>query len=214
MTNPTPTDWRALCAELFEIVEDEYSGSSCLTELRNRTATALAQPEPAQDLSKLSDGYHTFAELYEHRHALCLALMRAMPRHCWFSLRHANGERPFGGSDWFIIGIEPPGGNSVTYHLPAELYPVAQATGATEMAKGRPWDGHSAADVALRLKEWAALDQPEPKMVYRYSPVTIAECGGPCEQGPEYCDCGEIKGELEPQPEPQGPTNEELRAGA
>jgi hypothetical protein len=51
----------------------------------------------------------------------------------------------------------------------------------------------------------AALAQPEPqgpKSIYRYSPVTIAECGGPCEQGPEYCDCGEIKGE----PEPQGPT--------
>jgi hypothetical protein len=201
-------------------------------------------------------------------------------------LRHADGERCFGGNDWFIIGIEPPGGNSVTYHLPAELYPVAQATGATELAKGRPWDGHTASDVVLRLKEWAAmaepqgptvigpewqtcvklpitvhvreqrpdethsstregitplrpddlimrgvqgeeypigrelfnqtyrmgaaLAQPEPKMVYRYSPVTTAECGGPCEQGPEYCDCGEIKGELEPQPELQGPTDEEL----
>jgi hypothetical protein len=45
MTDPTP-NWRALCVELFAIVEDEYSGSSCLTELRSRTATALAQPEP------------------------------------------------------------------------------------------------------------------------------------------------------------------------
>jgi hypothetical protein len=41
-----PTDWRALCAELFAIVEAEYSGTSCLAELRIRTATALAQPEP------------------------------------------------------------------------------------------------------------------------------------------------------------------------
>jgi hypothetical protein len=122
-----------------------------------------AQPEPTQDLSQLSDGYHTFAELYEHRHALCLGLMRAMPRHCWYSWRHADGERCFGGNDWFIIGIEPPGGNSVTYHLPAELYPAARATGAVELEKGRPWDGHSAADVALRLKEWAALAQPEPQ---------------------------------------------------
>ncbi len=58
---------------------------------------------------------------------------------------------------------------------------------------------------ALITRARAALAQPEPqgpKSIYRYSPVTIAECGGPCEQGPEYCDCGEIKGE----PEPQGPT--------
>jgi hypothetical protein len=40
------TDFRALCAELFEIVEDEYSGTFCLMELRSRARTALAQPEP------------------------------------------------------------------------------------------------------------------------------------------------------------------------
>lgn len=39
----------------------------------------------------------------------------------------------------------------------------------------------------------ACLKKPR----YRYSPVTIAECGGPCEQGPEHCDCGEIKPESE-----------------
>jgi hypothetical protein len=122
---------------------------------------ALAQPEP--DVSQLSDGYHTFAELYEHRHALCLALMRAMPQHCWFSLRHADGERCFGGTDWFIFGVELPGAGSVTYHLPVGLYPIAQATGAAELEKGRPWDGHTAADVVSRLREWAALAQPEPQ---------------------------------------------------
>jgi hypothetical protein len=31
----------------------------------------------------------------------------------------------------------------------------------------------------------------EPKIIY--NPATIAECGGPCEQGPEYCDCGELR---------------------
>jgi hypothetical protein len=40
------TDFRALCSELFEIVEDEYSGTSCLMELRSRAQAALAQPEP------------------------------------------------------------------------------------------------------------------------------------------------------------------------
>ena len=68
---------------------------------------------------------------------------------------------------------------------------------------------------ALATEARALLAQPEPqgpKLIYRYCPVTIAECGGPCEQGPEYCDCGEIKGEPAPQPEPQGPTDEELMA--
>ena len=45
MTDFTPTNWRALCAELFAIVEREHSGTSCLAELRIRTATALAQSD-------------------------------------------------------------------------------------------------------------------------------------------------------------------------
>jgi hypothetical protein len=115
-----------------------------------------AQPRQEVDPSQLSDGYHTFAELYEHRHALFLALMRAMPQHCWFSLRHADGEKCFGGDDWFIAGAELPGGSSVTYHLPADLYPLAKATGASRLDLGRPWDGHTASDVVSRLMEWAA----------------------------------------------------------
>lgn len=40
----------------------------------------------------------------------------------------------------------------------------------------------------------AALAQPEPgsKRRYIYNPAQIAECGGPCQQGPDHCDCGEL----------------------
>jgi hypothetical protein len=128
-----------------------------------RAEAALAQPGP--DTSQLSDGYHTFADLYEHRHALCLALMRAMPQQWWFSRRHDDGGPCFGGDDWFIVGADLPGLDdpSVTYHLPMRLWEVAQATGAKELPKGRPWDGHSAQDVVDRFMLWAALkDQPCP----------------------------------------------------
>lgn len=45
----------------------------------------------------------------------------------------------------------------------------------------------------------------EPNCRYIYSPVQTAECGGPCEQGPEHCDCGELC-----VTEPERPTDEEL----
>jgi hypothetical protein len=51
----------------------------------------------------------------------------------------------------------------------------------------------------------AALAEPEPQQRCIYSPVQIAECGGPCQQGPEHCDCGELW-----VTEPAGPTDEEL----
>ena len=140
-----------------------FSTDSVLLEVADRVAAleAATSPPPAADHSRvtpemvatdeeLSDGYHTFAELYEHRHALFLAFMRAMPQHCWFSLRHADGEKCFGGDDWFIAGAELPGGSSVTYHLPADLYPLAKATGASRLDLGRPWDGHTASDVVSR----------------------------------------------------------------
>jgi len=116
-------------------------------------------PAPQADVSQLSDGYHTFAELYEHRHSLMLALMRAQPHICWFSRRHADGELPFGSGDWFIVGAELPGA-PITYHLPVTLYSLAQKTGATELPTGRPWDGHTAADVVQRLRSWAIEPAP------------------------------------------------------
>jgi hypothetical protein len=47
MTNPTPTDWRALCAELVEKA-NEYDplGQYRRDEVLDRARAALAQPEP------------------------------------------------------------------------------------------------------------------------------------------------------------------------
>ena len=55
MTDPTPTDWRALCAELVDSLEEWLSCNSIGgislddgtdAELINRARAALAQPEP------------------------------------------------------------------------------------------------------------------------------------------------------------------------
>lgn len=120
----------------------------------SREALAEAREE-SQDRSQLSDGYHTFAELYEHRHALMLALMRSEPDLCWFSQYHADGGLPFGSPDWFIAGAELTTG-SITYHLPARLWETAKSTGADELPVGMAWDGHTPGDVVERLKSWAA----------------------------------------------------------
>jgi hypothetical protein len=45
MTIPTP-DFRALCAELLEVVEGEYEGTGLCYELRHRADAALATPPP------------------------------------------------------------------------------------------------------------------------------------------------------------------------
>ena len=120
---------------------------------------ALATPPP--DPSQLSDGYHTFEELYEHRHALTLSLMKARPDLFWFSRKHNDGELCFGDGTWFILGAELPGVGAITYHLPMRLWEAATHTGATELEIGKPWDGHTATDVVDRLMSWAATPPPE-----------------------------------------------------
>jgi len=45
MTDPTP-DFRALCAELLEVIEGEYEGTGLCYELRDRANDALATPPP------------------------------------------------------------------------------------------------------------------------------------------------------------------------
>lgn len=101
-----------------------------------------------------SDGYHTFAELYEHRHALFLALMRSNPTLSWYSLLHSDGTTPFGDPNWFIAGMCLEDKGNITYHLPIGLWSYAEATGAQELERGKEWDGHTSQDVVDRLMNW------------------------------------------------------------
>jgi hypothetical protein len=156
------TDFRALCAELLALLDRQAMSDPEMDGglLRFRARAALAE-QPENDPSQISDGFHTFAELYEHRHALTLSLMKAKPELFWFSRRHNDGELCFGTGDWFIIGAELPAVGSITYHLPTVLWESAQRSGATMLKIGRPWDGHTTEDVVERLKAWAALaEQP------------------------------------------------------
>lgn len=102
-------------------------------------------------MGNVSDGYHTFNELYEHRHSLFLTLMSCLPSQSWFSRKHNDGEAYEG---WFIAGINLPTG-TVTYHLPEGLYEAARGTKAMELPLAPEWDGHSAQDVVYRLMKFA-----------------------------------------------------------
>lgn len=99
-------------------------------------------------VGQVSDGYHTFDELYEHRCALFLGLMKCNFGVSWISLLHDDGSS-FDG--WFIAGMNIAGGD-VTYHLPIRLWELAKRTGATVMDRSPKWDGHTSNDVVNRLK--------------------------------------------------------------
>lgn len=103
-------------------------------------------------VGEISDGYHTFNELYEHRHALFLVLMSLNKDKAWFSSKHHDGTEMEG---WFIAGINTPQGQ-VTYHLPNSHWTRAILTGAKSLEVGEKWDGHTSQQVVMRFFRWAA----------------------------------------------------------
>ena len=105
---------------------------------------------PAADVEKMSDGYHTFADLYEQRLILSAALAKNNP-HAWKSKRHEDGSVPFGGG-WFIMGFDTDEG-CYTYHYELKDWDLFQCE---ELDKGKPWDGHTSKDVRILLSIPAA----------------------------------------------------------
>ena len=67
----------------------------------------------------ISDGYHTFSELYEHKNKLFITLLNMLGNgdfHVWKSHRHSDNEQCEAG--WFIAGFS----DKLSYHLPIEYW--------------------------------------------------------------------------------------------
>ena len=98
----------------------------------------------------VSDGYHTFDELYDHRAVLFAALCNAMPENAWKSRLHEDGTMYDG---MFIVGLDLPEG-PISYHIEErdhwgrsnwELFKC------TELPRAVPFDGYTPDDVVDRL---------------------------------------------------------------
>lgn len=102
----------------------------------------------------ISDGYHTFDELYSHRTALLAALVRTLPKFSWKSRKHADGTMY---DNMFIVGMNFPNG-TITYHV--ENYePNGQSNWdifpCKELDNAPVWDGHTPEMVVDRLRNIA-----------------------------------------------------------
>ncbi len=110
------------------------------------------------DTNLISDGYHTFGELYEHRIVLFIALCNLIaasgPEYCnlfdtdvWKSKAHSDGSVWDG---WFILGIGTLKDHQITYHLPISKWDECAFT---ILDRAPEWDGHTSADVLTRLNK-------------------------------------------------------------
>lgn len=96
---------------------------------------------------KVSDGYHTFDELYHNRAILFSVICNEHPDISWKSKRHHNdSDAMYDGM--FIVGIDTPIGQA-TYHY--YINPYWDMFKVKELDYAPKWDGHTPEQALERI---------------------------------------------------------------
>lgn len=88
----------------------------------------------------LSDGYHTYNELYDHRMVLFSIICNQNTNISWKSKLHEDGTM---FEDYFIVGINTPDGQ-FTYHYHIDHWDKFNVK---ELEKASHYDGHTPNDI-------------------------------------------------------------------
>ena len=153
--------------EFFKKVEEKEVDNARYSRL----AIEALQKESCGDTGEISDGYHTFNQLYHQRAILFATIVNQNADIAWKSYKHSDGKYCFDSNgEWFIVGIDTPAG-SYTYHYSKEYWDYFKCK---ELECGKEWDGHTEEDVTrlLSLKQ-----EPCGDAVSREAVIRIAEQG-------------------------------------
>jgi len=96
------------------------------------------------DIGEVSDGYHTFNELYYHRMILFAVICNKHKEKAWKSKLHHDGTMY---DNYFIVGVTTPEGD-YTYHYHMDSWEVFEVK---ELEFAPEWDGHKPDDITRLL---------------------------------------------------------------
>lgn len=127
-----------------------------MTDTERERRKAICKVAGVKEIDDLSDGFHTFRQLYYQRMMLFATIVKQNRDRAWKSFRHEDGELCFGGG-WFIVGIDTPEG-SYTYHYEDAYYGLFDCK---ELDRAKHWDGHIEKDVTRLLSlPWCKKPSP------------------------------------------------------
>ena len=122
--------------------------------------------DEVKSIEELTDGYHTFNELYLYRVLYNAAFFNGLAFYdnwadgSWHvefdvhkSKRHSDGEECFGG-EWFIVMAELPTGQ-ISNHYEMKYWDLFKIP---EKGRANVWDKHTPQEAAERLKNFLLLN--------------------------------------------------------
>jgi len=110
---------------------------------------------PKSGIGDVSDGYHTFNELYHHRAVLFALICNQNKELAWKSKSHHDGTM---FENMFIVGINTPYGQA-TYHY--DVNPYWNIFHVKEVEFAPEWDGHTSDQAISRIKKMAEVEEGE-----------------------------------------------------
>ncbi|MCM1531857.1 MAG: hypothetical protein NC114_06255 [Ruminococcus flavefaciens] len=153
--HPTPDDYNTLRSMAHghspKPIEKSYLTASEIFHLDEKRKAFIAEMtahfRAGGTVGGVSDGYHTFDELYHHRALLFATICNMHPELAWKSKQHDDPEFPmFDGM--FICGIKTPQGQA-TYHY--DLDPYWDMFHVQELERAPKYDGHTPDDAINRI---------------------------------------------------------------
>lgn len=179
---------------------NEYNNSTEFNEYLDGISDAIttifcdvpsAVAETNGDMGEVSDGYHTFNQLYHQRAVLFATIVKQNKEKAWKSWKHEDGKFCFDSNkEWFIVGVDTPEG-SYTYHYEKKYWDLFDCV---ELEHGKFWDGHTEEDVTRLL----SLPSAEYEWIESRYVCTCSHCGYLVELKTPFCpNCGvKMKGEF------------------
>lgn len=110
-----------------------------------------------EDVGEVSDGYHTFNELYKFRmlyNAAFFNLLSKQGGNVYKSHKHNGGEEIFGGKYFIVVANLPSG--QISNHYENEYWDLFDIP---ELPEAEEFDGHTPGDVIDRLSKYLSCSE-------------------------------------------------------
>lgn len=109
--------------------------------LQNNIIVRKYQKSRGVEFDDITDGAHTFNDLYHERMKLTSKLFNLFPEYAWKTFSHSDGSIWDG---YFIVGVSIPEVGDYTYHYQTEFWDEFKVQ---VIDKAPEYDGHTTLDV-------------------------------------------------------------------